>query len=126
MRTTSKPQIHKPSVPAKISPAVVVKAASKSGERTRAQEMRGHEARYARDRANHGLDERRRLSDIECASQRAHEKTLRERAGQEKDGRCEACGQPRGSEQRSSERRSDRPVGQAGARKDRPMYSIDR
>jgi len=112
---TSKPQINKPKVPAKIAQSVIPKAASKSHERARAQELRRHEERYERERSNHGLDERRKLTEIEHASKVAHERTLRERACREKR---ERCGEDR------PERRLEQ-VGQAGARKERPMYSID-
>jgi hypothetical protein len=113
---TSKPKINKPKVPAKISPSVLPKAPSKSGERTRVYEHNCHEERYARERANHGLDERRRLTEIECASQRAHEKTLRDRACKEREDRR------RDDEHRSFEHRSESEVGQAAARKERPVY----
>lgn len=102
MRTTSKPHIAKPKVPAK--PSVTPKAVSRSGERTRAVEMQARDAKRGREKAGGGLDERRRLTEIEAASLRAHERSQIERACNA--GRCEPA------------------VGQAGAKKQRPMYSI--
>jgi len=95
---------------AKSREVIAPKAVSKSGERTRAHEIRRQEERYARERANHGLDENRKPSEIERHSQAAHERSLRERAAREKDRLCERCSEP---------------IGQAGAKKQRPMYSED-
>ena len=100
MRTTSKPQIAKPKVPAK--PSVTPKPVSRSGERTKAAEVRTRNERSTREKAGGGIDSRHRLTEIEAASLRAHERSEEERR--------------RGS--------AEAPVGQAGAKKSRPMYSI--
>ena len=115
---SSKPEIAKPKVPARVSGSVIPKGASKSGERTREHELRHHEERYARECKNHGLDERRRLTEIERHSKVAHEKTLRDRADRRRED-------DRSDERHCDEHRSEREAGQAGARKQRPMYSED-
>ena len=122
---SSKPEIAKPKVPSRPSGSVIARGASKSGERTREHELRHREERYARECKNHGLDERRRLSEIERASKVAHEKTLRDRACKERDRGKDDRYDERRDERRSFEHRSEREVGQAGARKQRPMYSED-
>ena len=105
---TSKHDIYRPAHSREV---IAPKPVSKSGERTRAEEIRRLEERYGRERAHHGLDENRKVSEIERHSQAAHEKTLRERASRDKGRLCERC--------------SEKLTGQAGAKKERPMYSID-
>lgn len=66
--------------------------------------MQIRDERRSREKAGGGIDRTRRLTEIELASKRAHERTVAEREGRRD--------------------RPEAPVGQAGARKGRPMYSI--